>query len=144
MVSLQKLQETSFLIMHVDESSAKSKAKGVKLWPIYISNIINKFLDILMDKLLKHLPHFRNVDYKIEVVFGSMPPSNSPYMLDKKELQELMVKINNLMDQGYIKPNKSPYGSPISFVDKKDEKLRICIDYCTYNKITIKNNYPLL
>lgn len=47
LVSLQVLHETLFLIMHVDESNAKSKAKGIKSWPTYISNIINKFLDIL-------------------------------------------------------------------------------------------------
>jgi hypothetical protein len=29
------------------------------------------------------------------------------------------------------------------FVDKKDEKLRMCIDYHALNKINIKNNYPL-
>jgi hypothetical protein len=47
------------------------------------------------------------------------------------------------MEQGYIKLNKLPYGSPILFVDKKDRKLCMCIDYHTLNKITIKNNYPL-
>ncbi len=35
------------------------------------------------------------------------------------------------------------YGTPMLFVDKKDNKLHICIDYCALNKITIKNNYPL-
>ncbi len=29
-------------------------------------------------------------------------------------------------------------------MDKKDEKLRMCIHYYALNKITIKNNYPLL
>ncbi len=47
------------------------------------------------------------------------------------------------MEWGYIKLNKSPYGLPILFMDKKDEKLRMCIDYRSLNKITIKNNYPL-
>jgi hypothetical protein len=30
------------------------------------------------------------------------------------------------------------------FVDKKDGKLRMCIDYLALNKITIKNNYFML
>ncbi len=100
MVSLQVLHETSFLIMCVDEFSTKFKTKGVKSWPTYISSIINKFLDILTNKFPKHLPHFHNVDHKIEVVPRSVPPSKSPFMLNKKELQEFMAQINNLMDRG--------------------------------------------
>jgi hypothetical protein len=127
----------------VDESSAKSKAKRVKSWPTCISNTINKILDILMDDLPKHLPLFHNVDHKIKVVPGLAPPFKSPYQHIKKELQELKVQINNLMEWGYIIPNKSPYGSLILFVDKKDKKLHMCIDYRALNKITIKNNYFL-
>jgi hypothetical protein len=95
LVSLQVLHETSFLIMHVDEFNAKSKAKGTKSWPTYISNIINKFLDILTNELFKHLPHFCNVDHKIEVVPRSVPPFKSPYMLNKKKLHKLMAQIND-------------------------------------------------
>ncbi len=29
------------------------------------------------------------------------------------------------------------------FIDKKDGKLKMCIDYCALNKITIKKNYSL-
>jgi hypothetical protein len=43
----------------------------------------------------------------------------------------------------YIRPSKSPYGLPILFLDKKDGKLHMCIDYHALNKITIKNNYTL-
>ncbi len=43
LVSIQELQDTSFLIfMRVDESSAKSKAKGAKFLSTCISNIIKK------------------------------------------------------------------------------------------------------
>ena len=34
-------------------------------------------------------------------------------------------------------------GGPILFVKKKDETLRLCIDYRTLNKVAIKNKYPL-
>jgi hypothetical protein len=47
------------------------------------------------------------------------------------------------MERGCIRPSKSPYGLPVLFVDQKDKKLCMCIDFCTLNKIIIKNNYPL-
>jgi hypothetical protein len=46
------------------------------------------------------------------------------------------------INQGYILQSKSPYGAPILFVDEKDGKLKMCINYRALNKIT-KNNYPL-
>jgi len=127
----------------MDESNAKFKVKGAKSWPICISNAINKFLDVLADEFSKHLPPFHNVDHKIEVVLRSTPPFKLPYWLIKKELHEFNAQIKDLMEWGYIRPSKSPYGLPILFVDKKDGKLCMCIDYHTLNKITIKNNYPL-
>jgi len=71
-----------------------------------------------------------------------VPPSKAPYRLNQKELK-LKKKLNNLLDRGYIWQNKSPYGAPILFVDKKIGKLRMCIYYHAFNKITIKNNYFL-
>jgi hypothetical protein len=47
------------------------------------------------------------------------------------------------MEWGYIRLYKSPYGSLVLFVNKKDKKLHMCIDYHALNKIIIKNNYPL-
>ena len=32
---------------------------------------------------------------------------------------------------------------PFLFVDKKDVKLRLCVDYRALNKVTVKNSYPL-
>ena len=49
-----------------------------------------------------------------------------------------------MIDHGLIKPSKSPYGSPMLFVKKKDGSLRMCIKYRALNKVTIKNRYPLL
>ncbi len=46
------------------------------------------------------------------------------------------------MERCYIIPSKLPYGTPMLFMDKKDDDL--CMDYHSLNKINIKNNYPLL
>jgi hypothetical protein len=52
-------------------------------------------------------------------------------------------QLNDLLARGYIRPSRSPYRALVYFIDKKDGKLRMCIDYIALNKITIKNKYPL-
>jgi hypothetical protein len=60
-----------------------------------------------------------------------------------KELAELKVQLNELLDKGYIRPSLSPWGCPALFMKKKDQSLRLCDDYRPLNAITIKNKYPL-
>jgi hypothetical protein len=60
-----------------------------------------------------------------------------------KELAELKVQLQELLDKGYIRPSSSPWGSPALFVKKKDGSLRMCVDYRPLNAVTIKNKYPL-
>jgi hypothetical protein len=60
-----------------------------------------------------------------------------------KKLAELKVQLNELLDKGYIHPSSSPWGCPALFVKKKDESLRLCVDYRPLNAVTIKNKYPL-
>jgi hypothetical protein len=45
------------------------------------------------------------------------------------------------MDKGFIHPSSSPWGCPALFVNKKDQSLRLCVDYWSLNVITIKNKY---
>jgi hypothetical protein len=60
-----------------------------------------------------------------------------------KELAELKVQWKELLDKGYICPSSSPWGCPIIIVKKKDQSLRLCVDYRPLNVIIIKNKYPL-
>ena len=36
----------------------------------------------------------------------------------------------------------SPWVAPVLFLKKKDESMRLCIDYRELNNVTIKNKYP--
>lgn len=60
------------------------------------------------------------------------------------ELHELKKQIHDLLDKGFIRPSVLPWGAPVLFVKKKDNTLRMCIDYRQINQITIKNKYLLL
>ena len=43
----------------------------------------------------------------------------------------------------YIQPSNSPYGHPVLFIKKHTGGLRMCVDYRSLNKNTVKNRYPL-
>jgi hypothetical protein len=59
------------------------------------------------------------------------------------ELAELKIQLQDLLNKGYIRPSASPWGCPALFVKKKDNSLRLCVDYRPLNAVTIKNKYPL-
>src|SRR3954468_18379538 len=48
-----------------------------------------------------------------------------------------------MLQKGLIRPSTSPLGSPVLFVDKRDDTIRMCVDYHKLNEVTIKNKYPL-
>ena len=53
------------------------------------------------------------------------------------ELNELKLKLQDLIDKNYIRPSVSRWGTPVLFVKKKDGTLCLCIDYRHLNKIKI-------
>jgi hypothetical protein len=59
------------------------------------------------------------------------------------ELVELKKQLQELLDKGFIRPSTSPWGCPALFVKKKDDSLRLFIDYRPLNVVTIKNKYYL-
>jgi hypothetical protein len=59
------------------------------------------------------------------------------------ELAELKTQLQDLLEKRFIRPSSSPWGCPAIFVKKKDQTLRMCVDYRPLNEVTIKNKYPL-
>jgi hypothetical protein len=54
------------------------------------------------------------------------------------ELVELKKQLQELLDKGFIFPSTSSWGCPALFMKKKDESLRLCVDYRPLNAVTIK------
>ena len=84
--------------------------------------------DIFPDDL-PGLPPNRELEFGIELLLGSTPISIPPYRMAPMELKELKIQLQDLVDKGFIRPSVSPWGAPILFVKKKDETLRLCVDY---------------
>lgn len=66
--------------------------------------------------------------------FRWIPPS---------EYEVVKAHINQLLEAEIIRESCSPYASPIVLVKKKDDSLRMCIDYRQLNARTRKDTFPL-
>jgi hypothetical protein len=104
--------------------------------------VVCEYADVFPDEL-PGMPPDRDIEFAIELQPGTTPISKRPYRMPPAELAELKKQLQELLDKGFIRPSTSPWGCPALFVKKKDESLRLCIDYRPLNAVTIKNKYPL-
>jgi len=70
----------------------------------------------------------------------SVCPYRYPYY-QKSEIKKL---IKELLAMGTIRPNQSPFSSPILLVGKADGSWRMCVDYHALDKEIVKDNFPIL
>ena len=74
---------------------------------------------------------------------GAKPPAKAAYRMAPPELAELRKQLKDLLEAGFIRPSKAPYGAPVLFLKKHNGSLRLCIDYRALNKVTVRNTYPI-
>jgi hypothetical protein len=68
---------------HVDEFNVKTRAKRANLWPPYISNTFNKFLNVLTIDLSNKLFPCEDLNYKIEMMSRLASPFEILYKLNQ-------------------------------------------------------------
>ena len=107
-----------------------------------LPRVVCEYEDVFRDELLGLSPS-RDVDFRIELHPGTSPISMTLHRMAPIELQDLKVKIQELLGKGFIRPSTSPWGALVLFPKKKDKTLQLCINYRQLNRVTIKNWYPL-
>jgi hypothetical protein len=120
-------------------NSCTYAASKVKLGDI---PVVCEYPDVFPDDL-PGMPPDRDIEFIIELQPSTAPISKRPYRMPPNELAELKTQLQDLLDKGFIRPSASPWGCPALFVKKKDNSLRLCVDYRPLNAVTIKNKYPL-
>src|SRR5258706_2472025 len=101
------------------------------------------FRDVFSGEKVGTLTPHRPYDLQINVEEGAKPIHRPIYSLSPPELAALQEFLEEHTRSGFICPSKSPWGSPILFVKKKDGSLRLCVDFCTLNRVMEKDCYPL-
>jgi len=60
-----------------------------------------------------------------------------------KYLDIIDQQVEQMKVHSIIKPAASPWASSVVLVRKKDNSLRLCIDYGQLNRVTVRDSYPL-
>jgi hypothetical protein len=128
-----------YLLQRKCINSCAYAVEGAKLEDI---PIVCEYPDVFLDDL-PGMPLDRDIEFVIELQPGTAPISKRPYRMPPNELAELKIQLQDLLDKGFIRPSASPWGCPALFMRKKDNSLRLCVDYRPLNAVTIKNKYPL-
>jgi hypothetical protein len=124
-----------------NQGCTRSCAFALRESPVERIPVVCEYPDVFPDELTG-MPPDRDIEFAIELQPGTAPISKRPYRMPPAELAELKKQLQELLDKGFIRPSTSPWGCPALFV-KKDESLRLCVDYRPLNAVTIKNKYLL-
>lgn len=138
-------KDLSFLVSIWELNKGEDSRNASNQVPPQVQAVLEKFKDVIPSRLLKKLSLRHKMDHEIELEQGAKLRTLVPYRMVPPKLNELRKQLINLLDVGYIHPLKAPFGAPVLF-QKKDHSLRMCIDYRTLKKITIKKKYliPLI
>lgn len=129
--------------LHVEKDLLFDNICSLQQPPI-LPVLYQDFANVFSEEMADILPENRRYDCPIDLIDNNAkPPFKAIYHLSPKEAECLRQYIDENLKKGFIRPSKSPFGSPIFFVPKKDNSLRPCVDYRDVNAITIRNRHPL-
>ncbi|XP_047965744.1 uncharacterized protein LOC125210217 [Salvia hispanica] len=72
--------------------------------------VVQDFPDIFLE-VLPGSPPDRQLEFTIDLEPGATPVSKAPYRMAPKELEELKIQLQEIMDLGFVMPSVSPWGT---------------------------------
>lgn len=92
----------------------------------------------------KGLPPLRpQFDHRIPLKRDTDAVNLKPYRHPTIQKNVIEDMVQELLEQGVIRPSNSPFAAPVVLVKKKDGGWRMCVDYRSLNKATIKDKFPI-
>jgi hypothetical protein len=74
----------------------------------------------------------------------SRPIHSSPYRNSPKDKEEIRRQVQEMLAAGIIQHSASPWSSPVLLVPKANGTMRFTIDYRKLNKVTKRDQYPMV
>jgi hypothetical protein len=82
-------------------------------------------------------------DHSISLVPGILPPNIRSYHHPFFQKNEIEKMVQELLNTSVILPNTRPYSSLVVMVLNKEGSWRMCSDFHSLNKLTIKDKFPI-
>jgi hypothetical protein len=110
--------------------------------PKEVQELLDNFVDIVVDELPNSLPPIRSISHHIDLILGVSLPNKEAYRLTSRENEEVKNQAQELLDKGLIE-SLSPCIVSTVLSPKKDGGWRMRIDSRAIKKITIRYIFPL-
>jgi hypothetical protein len=110
---------------------------------IEIQELLENFVDIVVDELPHSFPPIRSISHHIDLIPEASLPNKAAYRLTPRENEEVKKKVQELFDKGLVRESLSPCVIPTLLSPKKDEGWRMCTDSRAINKISVRYRFPL-
>ena len=106
-----------------------------------ITNILLEFKQVFDMRI--SLPLIKAHEHQIILKEGFSLIYERPYRYPFYQKIEIEKIVHELLEVGSIRVSHSPFSSLVLLVRKADGSWRMCIDYRSLNKATVKDKYPI-
>ena len=126
--------------LQIDSAFAKMKKKNIKN---FLFEVLKEFVDMTNKNKTYELFDHEFDDHAINLKSSKKSSYEFIYALSKDEFKILRTYLNKHLKNEFIKFFIFFANVSILFVKKKNEILRLCVNYKDFNFLTIKNRYFL-
>ena len=139
--------------MKTETSEAMSLPEHLQeMYEYSIGDLSHEEADLVKTLLLKHASVFSKsrsdlgycdiIPHRINT--GLAPPIRLPPRRVSMTLKSAVDdEVQRLIDNNLVVKSKSPWAFPLVPIKKKDNSIRICVDYRKLNEVTLPDSYPL-
>lgn len=130
-------------------TSLSTKGESIKTKIFNISTISTSLPEKYAQLLKQYIeitrpnykPNLNNSQYAHRIITHGSPVSARSYKLAGEKAASAKSQISDMLQDGIIRPSRSPFASPIILSKKKNNEWRLCGDYRRLNSITEADKY---
>ena len=105
-------------LFHIRLEPHSSSSGEITPIPKEIEDLLDQYSQLFQP--LVDLPPSRTTDHAINIIPNATLMNVRPYRYPHFQKKEIEDQISSMLDKGFIRPNASPFSSPVLLVKKKD------------------------